>query len=178
MRSPRGLSNPLANGVLASNRANYASPRAGRDSMAKCTILHFHCRRLLRAELRLPGASWSEWGRTGCGSSTQGGNLAGVVRREPRKRDLGRETLKGIKRGKDRRASGSRTVRTLPCHRLTTYNRSGIRRFLGQHTISHPIPSYIRQELLHSKLERLPVTQEAADSSPVAPANSPSRSRI
>jgi hypothetical protein len=100
-----------------------ARAQAG-NSMAKCTILHIHCRRLLRAELRLLGASRGLTGveRVARRAGTQGGNLAGVLRRRPRKRDLGRETLKGIK-GKDRRGAGSRTVRTLPCHRLTTHNR-------------------------------------------------------
>jgi hypothetical protein len=56
-------------------------------------------------------------------------------------------------------------VRTLPCHRPPVKNRSGSRCFLEEFSLTFAQPA-------SPKLERLPVTQEAAGSSPVAPANS------
>jgi len=69
-----------------------------------------------------------------------------------------------------------RPVRTLPCHRLPAH-RSRIRCFFSHQIFSPTIlPTFAQTASLKS--ERLPVTQEAAGSSPVAPANSSNRRRL
>jgi hypothetical protein len=66
MRNPRGLSNPVPNGVLSSNRANHASPRASREQHGK---VHNPAHSLQAACLGgaqvAEGFWWSERGRNG-----------------------------------------------------------------------------------------------------------------